>query len=1123
MDDTIGVSLLVAAYYQEYKENILILASNLYNAQRISNLLSSLIGYKNVILFPNDELIRAENLTTSKEFVSHRLSSLYSLITSKNKIVIAHPSSVLRYLPSPKLFKSLIIKLKVGEKINEKELINKLVNSGYLRVNKIDCSLEFAKRGDIIDIYSINNDYPIRISLFDDEIESITYFDIATQESKEKINQAIIIPASDILFTDEEFNNVENKLHNRLIIDKQNLNEEYQEALENKTQEDIERIKNRDYNENLYKYYGYLQDEPSSLFDYFDADLILYSNKNQFSTSYDLLTRESFDYLSELSFKGELITHLELFQNIGIIPTRKCVITKTFKTNNTDICFNVRPIILTNSHEPLTIINSYIKNSDKLIIALSNVSQLKNIKNLLEENKLTYEILSGLNIPKEKIGITIYSLPEGFEIAHDKITVLTARELFNFRSENARFSTKFKEGSILKSYEELKPGDFVVHEYNGIGKFIAIETLEVDGVHRDFIRIEYAQGDKLFVPLNQFKLIRKYSGREGVTPKLSNLNGKAWEKTKDRIKARLTELTQRLSLLYKERSEIKGYAFPKDDIYQEKFNNEFSYKLTRDQQQAYEEIRDDMESPYPMDRLLCGDVGFGKTEVAFRAIFKCINSGKQAALLCPTTLLCRQHYELAKIRFASFGIHIAVFSRLIPLKEQNKYIKEIKEGKIHLVIGTHRLLSKEISFNNLGLLVVDEEQRFGVEQKERIKEIKKDVDVLSLSATPIPRTLQMSLVGVRSLSQINTAPNSRNPIQTYVTAYNESVVKELIERELSREGQVYYLHNNVYSIYKTAHRLQNLVPSAHIGVVHGQMNRDEIENVMIKFYNGDINLLIATSIIENGLDVPNANMIIVENADLFGLSQLYQIKGRVGRSDRIAYAYLLYNGHKTLNEEASKRLKAIQEFAELGSGYKIAQRDLMIRGAGDILGREQAGFIDSVGIDLYIKLLNETVKKHRNELIVDHKPNKLLSLDAYIPSNYIIEEEKVSIYQEIENAESIQEVNKIKKKLKDIYGRVPKEVNNLLIKKKFDIIVESEEFRSINEYGNKVIIFLSSNFCSKNGIGVKLFDILYPYMNRVKISYIKKELRLELTKLSQWISDLEEIANHIHKLYLDNK
>lgn len=1126
MDDTLGISLLLATYYQCSKDNVLILASNLYNAQRITHLLSSFIGDDNVMLFPVDELIRAETLVTSKEFVAHRLLTMHQSLSAKHKILVVHPSSVFRYLPSPELFKDLTITLNVGDHIKVEDLINKLLQAGYHRVNKIDCSLEFAKRGDIIDIFPINESQPIRLSLFDEEIESIAYFDIATQESKKTILEAKLIPATDMLFTLEERKLIHRNLTLQAEQDSKFLSNEIANSLISKVNEDIERLENYETNENLYKYYGYLQQKHYSILDYFSSDLIIYSNEEQFNVSNRLLNKESMDYLYDLQQNGKIISHLQMFQPVEkVLSHLKIIHTKRYKEHNEDILFNVRNVVVDNNLDDIlsSTITNYVNNNNKLIIAISNLDQKEQIVTKLKELRLDFEDVEGLNLPDKKIGISIFSLNEGFELVDEKIVVLTSRELFNIRNQSNRNSARFKEGVILKSYDDLKPGDYVVHEYNGIGKFIDIETLEIDNVHRDFLHLEYAGGDKLYVPLSQFRLVRKYSGREGFRPKLSSLNSKTWDKTKAKIKERLGELTQRLSLLYKERASIKGYQFPLDDIYQEKFNHEFPYKLTDDQEQAYREICEDMERPYPMDRLLCGDVGFGKTEVAFRAIFKCINAGKQAALLCPTTLLCRQHFELAKNRFANFGVRIAVFSRLIPLKEQRQYINEIKNGKIHLVIGTHRLLSKDIVFNDLGLLVVDEEQRFGVEQKERIKEIKKDVDVLSLSATPIPRTLQMSLVGVRSLSQINTAPKMRNPIQTYVTPFNYNIVKELIERELSREGQVFYVHNNIYSIYEKAHQLSLMVPLAHIGVVHGKMNRDDIEDTMMRFYNGEINLLIATSIIENGIDVPNANMIIVENADTFGLAQLYQIKGRVGRSDRIAYAYLLYNANKTMNEDASKRLKAIQEFAELGSGYKIAQRDLMIRGAGDMLGKEQAGFIDSVGIDLYIKLLNEVVKENRHEIIIEHKPNKLLSLDAYIPNNYIIKEEKVEAYQEIENAQNIKEINQIKRRLRDIYGRLPKEVNNLLIKKKIDILTSNPEFKSINEYDKRIVILLSEAFCAKNGIGIKLFDVLYKFMDRIKVSYLKKELRIEISKHELWLNDLEGIVSAIHKLYLLEK
>ena len=527
-----------------------------------------------------------------------------------------------------------------------------------------------------------------------------------------------------------------------------------------------------------------------------------------------------------------------------------------------------------------------------------------------------------------------------------------------------------------------------------------------------------------------------------------------------------------------------------------------------------------MESPAPMDRLLCGDVGFGKTEVAFRAAFKAILSGKQVAILCPTTLLARQHYELACKRFANFDVNIAVFSRLVKTSQQTKYMKLVEEGKVHLIIGTHRLLSKNLHFNNLGLLIVDEEQRFGVEQKERIKEIKKDIDVLTLSATPIPRTLQISLIGVRSMSKIDTPPQDRMPIQTYVTPFRMDVVKELIERELGRNGQVFFLHNNIATLYNRVSTLQKLLPNVHIGVAHGKMDRDDIEDVMMRFYEGEIDVLVSTSIIENGIDVPNANMIIVEDSENYGLSQLYQIKGRVGRSSRIAYAYLMYSEYKVLNEKAQKRLKALQEFTELGSGYKIAQRDLMIRGAGDILGPEQAGFIDSIGLDMYIKLLNDAVKEKMEGKVEeeDIEINPTLDIDAYIPNSYAKEGDKIELYQEILHAPTLFELETIKTKTRDVYGRLPEEVESLFAKRSIDLLTKEAHVLKLQDKAKFVEINLGDEYINIKGIGNILFEALIPFLAFVKISYANNVFRIVLNKGKNWVYDLENILKSLMEI-----
>lgn len=1124
VDDTLGVSLLLASAYKKKPGRYVLITSNLYNAQKNYDLLSTFLGENNVLLFPNEEALRAEAVASSKELLAQRIFVMGEALKNENKIIVAHASAVMKFLPDPKLFQSLCFNISVGGIYEISSLKKTLVEAGYSLVNKIDQSLQFASRGDILDIFSVNYANPIRIEFFGDEVESIKFFDISTQSSNQSIKEIIIFPATDIIYKENEITLIDDKVSIQLAKDKTIIGEELFERLKAIVNEDVSNIKDKKYHANLYKYFGYFSEEHFSILDYFKSELIFVANKDQILSSSNLVLQESTDYFMSLFEEGRIMSHLFLYEGIDCIINRKSnvIFANTFSESSKDIIFNVRPI-LTNGASLSFLrqtIESYLSTNDKLILALASKQQIDTAIDVLQEAKIDYEKVENFNIPTKKVGISLFPLEEGFELVDYKIAVISSKELYGYRNHNSRFLSRFKEATILRSYEDLLPGDYVVHEYNGIGKFLDIKTLEIDGVHTDFLHIAYAGSDVLYVPLSQFRLVRKYSGKEGAAPKLNRLNGGEWEKTKAKIKNRVNELADRLIALYSERAKVKGFAFAKDDELQKAFENQFPFELTEDQNQSMNEIKKDMESDSVMDRLLCGDVGFGKTEVAFRAAFKAILSGKQVALLCPTTLLARQHYERAMERFSDFSINIAVFSRLIPEQKEKYYSKEIANGNINLIIGTHRLLSKDLHFNDLGLLIVDEEQRFGVEQKEKIKELKTNVDVLTLSATPIPRTLQISLLGIRQLSQINTAPTNRMPIQTYVTPYREDIIKELIERELSRDGQVFYLHNNVSTIYSCASRIQRYAKDGRIGVVHGKMDRDEIEDVMMKFYNCELNVLVCTSIIENGIDIANANMIIVEDADKFGLSQLYQIKGRVGRGNRISYAYLLYREQKEMNEKARLRLKAIQDFTELGSGYKIAQRDLMIRGAGDILGPEQAGFIDSIGIDLYLKLLNEAIDSKKNGAEV--KPPKALkqfSIDAYIPKEYAENSDKIELYQEIESTKSLVEVENLKKKIRDIYGRLPEEVELLFRKRKIDILLEEEEFSDLVDYKEYCDIILSKDFSRLNGIGNALFESLSAYLKILKVSFINRELKIRLKKENTWLIDLENILLIVDKTY----
>lgn len=1124
VDDTLGISLLVAASFLSKPQAITLVTTNIYNAQRIYDLLTSFVGEDACLFYPVDELLRAEAIAASKEMMAQRLYVMDQLLSDKPRITITHAAAVMRFLPDPAYFSSQTIALKVGATYDVEALKRQLAQSGYYRVNKVDQTLQYAIRGAIIDIASVNEPNPIRLEFFGDELESIRYFDIATQGSFQDVAEIKILPASDIIFTNGDINNLRYKIVQQLEDDRTILGYEAFEHLRTKTQADLARLENFDYHHSLYKYLGYAQTRYFSILDYCPSATVLIANNEQLQTANNLLQEEAFTYFSELFEHGQLMSHLAMYRDINRIlgEHHPVLINQPFSGDERAISLPVYGIVgaSMNVSNSVALIQQYIEKTEKTVIALATPQQLETIIEGLKQADIDYEQVTGIELPKKRLGITLLNFEEGFELPDQHLAYLTSRELFGYRSKLSRFMNRYKEAAILKSYEELHPGDYVVHETSGIGQFVGIKTIEIDGIHRDYLHIAYAGSDVLYVPLSQFNLVRRFSGKEGAAPKLNRLNSTEWERTKKKIKERVNDLADRLIELYKKRASVPGFAFSSDDHFQHEFESRFPFELTDDQKKSLQEIKEDMEKPLPMDRLLCGDVGFGKTEVAFRAAFKAISNGKQVAFLCPTTLLARQHFEVAQDRFASYGVNIAILSRLIPEADQRKYINDINAGKTHLIIGTHRLLSKEIKFKDLGLLIIDEEQRFGVEQKEQIKELKSNVDVLTLTATPIPRTLQISLLGIRQLSQLNTPPIHRMPIQTYVMAYNQPIIKELIERELGRQGQVFYLHNNVSTIDGIAKKLQGFVPSARIGIVHGQMLRDDIEDVMVRFYSGDLNLLVCTSIIENGIDIANANLIIVEDAQNFGLAQLYQIKGRVGRGNRIAFAYLLYRENKIITEVASKRLKAIQDFTELGSGYKIAQRDLMIRGAGDILGPEQAGFIDTVGIDMYLRLLNEAiVEKQTGQATPPPEIPLTLGIDAYIPQNYADNPDKIELYQEIDRATSLDALKQIRAYIRDLYGRIPDQVDLLLRNRQIDLCLKHKAFDNLKETQQFVDIKLSRDFILLNRAGTVLFERTRMMMPIIRVEYQNRELKIRMLKQGQWFENLENLLNMIMSVY----
>ena len=1129
VDNIIGSSFLAYKIYKERNENILLLTSTNEEANKIYRTINSLINQNEIILIPSDELIRVEYLSQSKDMLAQQIIGVYNMCLAKHKIVIAPIQSLIKFYPSKKLFLDSCITIKKGEHINLNDLKNKLSRLGYTRVNKIDSSLQYASRGDILDIYSLNYEDPIRIEFFDDEIESIRQFKVNSQTSFIQLNEVKILPASLNLLTDEEYKNAKEKIINRYRLDIEKKNDEdYKNKLLENINDDLELLKDCNFSNKFYKYMGFLQENHYNLTTFLDCCITIVSNNTNFNKIKKSVYDDSLKFLMELHSSGKTISHLEyfslytpLFQN----AIQTYILDDIFSNAKNEKIIDLKKpsLISTKQSLMLNIFKTYLDLKYKVICVLNDPINYRKTIELLKSLAYKYKENDDLNITFED-NIDIYLTSANFDIAYenskDNLVVLTEKELYGFKRHNSTFKSVFKEGSVIGSYEELSPGDYVVHENYGIGKYVGITTIDINGIHQDYMEVHYANNEKLFVPLYQFNLIRKYVGREGKCPTLSKLSTNQWEKTKQRIKNRVNELADRLLLLYQERQKVKGFSFKIEDALQANFENKFPYELTLDQEKAIKEIKADMESSVPMDHLLCGDVGFGKTEVAFRAAFKALNNGKQVAIMCPTTLLAKQHYDVAKNRFTDFDFGIGLLTRLQSNAENKKTLNLIRSGQINLVIGTHKLLSKDLIFKDLGLLIIDEEQRFGVEQKERIKEKFTNIDVLTLSATPIPRTLQSSLIGLKTTSTINTPPKERMPIQTYVIPFDLGQIKELIQRELNRQGQVFYIHNKIATIYERADSIQQLLPECRIGVIHAKMDKEEIEETMMSFYEGEIDVLVATSIIENGIDVRNANLMLIEDADKFGLAQLYQIKGRVGRGDKMAFAYLMIAENKKLNEEAKKRLKAIQDFTELGSGFKISQRDLLIRGAGDILGPEQAGFIDSIGIDMYIKILNETIdeKKHKNSII---KKNKIsdIRLDGYIPSSFANDENKLELYQKIIECRTLDQLAILKQDVRDIYGNLKEEVETLFLKKQIDIFINQEEFDSLKEFENNIQLILSEEFSDLEGIASELFTSLLPIIKQISLKYENRRIKITINKNYDYVKLLLQILNVVVHLY----
>lgn len=1059
-------SFLVAGLWRtharELSQSILVLTYTPSEAERIITDLRGILGTteegaRDILLFPAYDLLAHEE-AYEKETAGARLSVLGRLARGEQLLVVACWPALQRKIVPPEVLREFTLQPAVGDELKRDFFLQKLVEMGFERMEKVDRSGQFSVRGSIIDLYPPDRDEPLRIEFFGDEIESIRSFDPETQKSSSRQQAVELLPAREGLWKRKDIETAGEELPSLIRRQAERFrnrgDEKTAALLEKGFDAAIEKITTGQIfpgierflpliRRDLQPFWKYLPDalvvidEPVRGTEYLRALDEEYSRTiSSFLEQGLLLPEESELYISAAGLQAG-IARIALLQMSAVARALK----GTGDCYSTTLPLRPAPEF---AGQGLLRLPAELKSRQKsgwmVGLALSGVKRREHMAKTLREEGLE-RVVTGE--PGARTGSylpgSIYFLPEGLtfglELPMEKVLILTETEIFGRSRLQRKSRPKYaKEGVRLTDFAELQPGDYVVHINHGIGKYRGLKKEEVQGAVRDYLEVEYAAGDRLFVPTDQFHFLQKYVGAPETPPKINRLGGGDWQRVKNRVKESLREMADSLLHLYAARLSARGHSFAPDSVWQQEFEEAFAYEETPDQTRAGEEIKQDMESPRPMDRLLCGDVGYGKTEVAMRAAFKAIMDGKQVAVLAPTTILAQQHFQTFTQRFSGYPIKIAVLSRFQSPAEQARIVREIRAGIVDLVIGTHRLFSRDISFKDLGLLIVDEEQKFGVAHKERLKELKKNVDALALTATPIPRTLHMSMVGIRDISMIETPPEDRRPVRTYVMEFNEEVIVEAIRREIARKGQVFFVNNRVETIDRMAIYLQNLVPEARIEVAHGQMPEDTLEEVMLSFYEGSADILVCTTIIENGLDIPNVNTLIVYDADRLGLAQLYQLRGRVGRSNRVAYAYFTYRKNKALAETAEKRLAAIRDFADLGSGFKIALRDLEIRGAGNLLGPEQHGHIAAVGFELYCRLLEETIKERQGEKKVEPPdPVIELAVDAYLPDTYIRDsEQKVEIYKKIAALQSLEETDALEEEMKDRFGPLPASAGNLL-------------------------------------------------------------------------------------------
>ncbi|OPY58863.1 MAG: Transcription-repair-coupling factor [Pelotomaculum sp. PtaU1.Bin035] len=1083
--------------------------------------------------FPVWQLLPHHVLAQSKEVAAQRLQVLESLSKGENVLVVAPVEAVLRRLIPPGEFKSPVLRLATGGRVDLARLLTGLLTLGYERVDLVEERGHFAIRGGILDVFPMTAHRPVRLEFFDDEVDSIRCFSAVTQRSEEKIEELSIFPAREMIVGSEpawmdarqaierEYKDQMNKLN-------QSGNTGASRQLSERAGEALEGLGG--YFNGVEQYLPFFYRETVTLFDYLPAGaLVFVDDPERVKDVAQAVQRERAETNKELLAKGRILPsqflsyadwdHIRESLSVrqvvycSLLPRRIHYIKPQ---NIINFPGKAIPSFLGNLEMLAGEIKQWRKSGYAVVLLVSGHQRAQQLLSSLLEYKIEAFFAGSLegHVRASNVVITTGNLGEGFELPSCRLAVITESNIYGQRKSPRK---ERKHSERLTPFVDLKVGDYVVHVNHGIGRYLGVSPLTIAGIKKEYLLVKYAGEDKLYVPVDQVGLIQKYLGSEGEAPRLSRLGGGEWARVKSKVKEAVKEMAQELLALYAARETVRGYAFGPDTVWQREFEEAFPYEETPDQIRAVEEVKADMERSRPMDRLLCGDVGYGKTEVALRAAFKAIMEGKQVAVLVPTTILAQQHYNTFRERFAGYPVNVEVLSRFRTPREQRQVLRGLEQGNVDIVIGTHRLVQEDVRFKDLGLLVVDEEQRFGVAHKERLKFIRKNVDVLTLSATPIPRTLHMSMVGLRDTSILETPPKDRYPIQTYVLDEDPVLFREAIRRELSRGGQVFFVYNRVLDMERVASWLQGMVPEASIAIAHGQMKEDDLEQVMLDFLDGKLDVLVCTTIIENGLDISNVNTLLVKEASMMGLAQLYQLKGRVGRSNRLAYAYFTFRKDKVLGEAAEKRLAAIREFTELGSGFKIAMRDLEIRGAGNILGAEQHGHIAAVGFDLYCRILEEAVKEANGEIVTPVLETTIeLPVEAYIPDSYISDtNQKVEIYKRIAGLTTPSGLSGLEDELVDRFGDLPGTVLNLLEVAKVRVLAGRLRVKKISLLPGQFRLLFDREHPLA---GEDLVALSQRYQNRVKFNNTGEEFEIKLKISGDGCGDSRFLLSRLEEL-----